>query len=173
MRSRAALAAIFLVAAIGCSKPPPDPYSAYRETVEEKVPGTLDWQLQPVDDGFRASVGPAQAYTELFNAGDRPNAVVILARVANLTDHTLGPPAWVFVSARTCYATEKGDLVSPGRTGNGCVPDNLYVQGVDAATGERLGGFSAYDTPTGWAPGRAGTPEVVTATTQDGTTRLH
>jgi hypothetical protein len=93
--------------------------------------------------------------------------------VENTTDHTLGPPAWVFVTPHTCYATAKGDLVSPGRTGNGCTQENLYVQGVDATTGERLGGFSAFDTPTGWSPTRAGTPEVVVATTQDGTTRLH
>jgi hypothetical protein len=173
MRSRATVAALLLVAAVGCSKPPPDPYAAYRQTIDEKVPGTLDWQLQPVDDGFRASIGPAQAYEELFTAGTRANAVAILARVSNMTDHTLGPPAWVFVTPRTCYATEKGDLVSPGRTGNGCVPENLYVQGVDATTGERLGGFSAFDTPEGWTPARAGTPDVVVATTHDGTTRLH
>jgi hypothetical protein len=173
MRSRSALAAVVLILVIGCSKPPPDPYAAYRQTTIEKVPGTLDWQLQPVDDGFRAAIGPAQAYDELFTAGSRANAVAILARVENTTDRSLGPPAWVFVTPRTCYATAKGDLVSPGRTGNGCTEDNLYVQGVDATTGERLGGFSAYDTPEGWSPARAGTPAVVVATTQDGTTRLH
>jgi hypothetical protein len=118
-------------------------------------------------------VGPVDAYKELFTAGQRANAVAILAQVENTTDHTLGPPAWVFVTPHTCYATAKGDLVSPGRTGNGCTQENLYVQGVDATTGERLGGFSAFDTPTGWSPTRAGTPEVVVATTQDGTTRLH
>jgi len=173
MRSRAAFAAVVLVAAIGCSTPPPDPYAAYRQTVIEDVPGTLDWQLQPIDPDFRAQVGPADAYEELFTAGRRANAIAILAQVENTTDHDVGPPAWVFVTPRTCFATAKGDLVSPGRTGNGCTPENLYVQGVDAATGERLGGFSAFDTPAGWTPSRAGTPEVVVATTQEGTTRLH
>jgi hypothetical protein len=173
MRSRTAFAALVLIVAIGCSKPPPDPYAAYRQTTTEKVPGTLDWELQPVDDGFRAQIGPAQAYEELFTAGSRANAVAILARVGNMSDHSLGPPAWVFVTPHTCYATAKGDLVSPGRTGNGCVQANLYVQGVDATTGERLGGFSAFDTPEGWSPARAGTPAVVVATSQDGTTRLH
>jgi hypothetical protein len=172
MRSRAAFAAL-LLAAFGCSSPPPDPYEAYRQTIVEKVPGTLDWQLQPVDADFRATVAPADAYDELFTAGERATAFAILAQVENTTDHSLGPPAWVFVTPRTCYATAKGDLVSPGRTGNGCTQDNLYVQGVDAATGERLGGFSAFDTPTGWAPTRAGTPPIVLATTQAGTTRLH
>jgi hypothetical protein len=174
MRARAAFATVVLLAAIGCSKPPPDPYAAYRQTITEHVPGTLDWQLQPIEaDDFRAQVGPAQAYQELFTAGERANAIAILAQVGNLTDHSLGPPAWVFVTPRTCYATAKGDLVSPGRTGNGCTQDNLYVQGVDATTGQRLGGFSAYDTPEGWAPSREGTPAVVLATTQAGTTRLH
>jgi hypothetical protein len=173
MRSRAAFAAIVLIVAVGCSQPPPDPYAAYRQTVTEDVPGTLDWQLEPIDADFRAQVDPAQAYQELFSAGERANAVAILARVTNLSDHSVGPPAWVFVTPRTCYATAKGDLVSPGRTGNGCTHDNLYVQGVDATTGERLGGFSAYDTPAGWTPSRAGTPAVVLATTQAGTTRLH
>jgi len=174
MRSRAAFAAVVLLLVGGCSTPPPDPYAAYRQTVAERVPGTLDWQLEPIEEAdFRAQVAPAQAYKELFTAGERANAIAILAQVANLSDHSLGPPAWVFVTPRTCYATAKGDLVSPGRTGNGCTPDNLYVQGVDATTGERLGGFSAYDTPQGWTPAREGTPAVVTATTQAGTTRLH
>jgi hypothetical protein len=173
MRSRAAFAAIVLFVAVGCSKPPPDPYAAYRQTVTEGVPGTLGWQLEPIDADFRAQVGPAQAYQELFTAGERANAFAILAQVQNISDHSVGPPAWVFVTPRTCYATAKGDLVSPGRTGNGCTHDNLYVQGVDATTGERLGGFSAYDTPVGWTPSRAGTPAVVLATTQAGTTRLH
>jgi hypothetical protein len=172
MRWRIAFAAAALVAATGCSKAP-DPYAAYRQTVAEDVPGTLDWGLEPVDGDFRAKVGPVDAYKELFTAGQRANAVAILAQVENTTDHTLGPPAWVFVTPHTCYATAKGDVVSPGRTGNGCTQENLYVQGVDATTGERLGGFSAFDTPTGWSPTRAGTPEVVVATTQDGTTRLH
>jgi hypothetical protein len=173
MRSLSAFAAVALVALIGCSKSPPDPYAAYRQTITEDVPGTLGWQLEPVDADFRAQIDPAAAYQELFTAGQRANAFAILAQVQNTTDHSVGPPAWVFVTPHTCYATAKGDLVSPGRTGNGCTHDNLYVQGVNAVTGERLGGFSAYDTPTGWSPSRAGTPAVVVATTQDGTTRLH
>jgi len=63
--------------------------------------------------------------------------------------------------------------VSPGRTGNGCTEENLYVQGVNATTGEPLGGFSAFLPPGGWTPSREGTPPVVVATTQLGSTRLH
>jgi hypothetical protein len=47
------------------------------------------------------------------------------------------------------------------------------VQGVDATTGEQLGGFTAFDTPTPWVPARAGTPPVVPAKVQAGTTLLH
>src|SRR6476619_1880144 len=173
MRPRVLLVAALVVVAVACSSPPPDPYAAYRQTTTEDVPGTLDWQIGPVPDDYRPMIGPAQAYDELSAAGTRKHAYAILGQVTNTTDHTVGPPAWVFVTPNTCYATAKGDLVSPGRTGNGCTPDNLYVQGVDASTGERLGGFSAYDSPQGWTPAREGTPAVVTATTQAGTTRLH
>ena len=55
----------------------------------------------------------------------------------------------------------------------GCAPQNLYVQGVNATTGERLGGFTAFDTPIPWVPARAGTPPVVAAKVQAGTTLLH
>lgn len=173
MRPRVLLAAALVVVGVACSSPPPDPYAAYRQTTIEDVPGTLDWQIGPVASDYRPSIGPAQAYDELFTAGDRKHAYAILAQVTNTSDHSVGPPAWVFVTPHTCYATAKGDLVSPGRTGNGCTDQNLYVQGVDATTGERLGGFTAFDTPTPWVPARAGTPQVVTAKVQAGTTLLH
>src|SRR4029079_17129802 len=66
MRSRAAFAAVVLLLAGGCSRPPPDPYAAYRQTVAEKVPGTLDWQLEPIQEGdFRAQVAPAKLTKEV------------------------------------------------------------------------------------------------------------
>ena len=173
MRPRVLLIAALVVVAVACSSSPPDPYAAYRQTQTEDVPGTLDWQIGPVPDGYRPSIGPADAYDELFTAGDRKHAYAILAQVTNTSNHSVGPPAWVFVTPHTCYATAKGDLVSPGRTGDGCTDQNLYVQGVNATTGERLGGFTAFDTPTPWAPARAGTPPVVTAKVQAGTTLLH
>ena len=86
-----------------------------------------------------------------------------------------GPTAWLFVTPHLCFATAKGDLVSPGRFGDGdaCTDDNLYVQGVDARTGEVLGGFTAFDTVEGWTPARAGAPAPIEVRTQAGTTRLH
>ena len=173
MRPRVLLAAALVVVAIGCSSSPPDPYAAYRQTATEDVPGTLEWRIGPVPDGYRAAIGPAQAYDELFTAGDRKHALAILGQVTNTADNSVGPPAWVFVTPHTCYATAKGDLVSPGRTGDGCTDENLYVQGVNATTGERLGGFTAFEPPGGWTPARAGTPPVVPAEVQAGTTLLH
>jgi hypothetical protein len=149
-----------------------DPYAPYRQTRVETVPGTLEWQLRPVDD-FTPAIAPEAAFAKIFQAGRRPDVLVVLARVGTTTTDSVWPPAWIFVSPDMCFATEKGDLVSPGRSGNGCEDENLYVQGVDASTGEPLGGFSAFDTPDGWVPARAGTPEVVVARTQEGTTRLH
>lgn len=175
MQPRLAPAAVLLLGAlaIGCRAPAPDPYAAYRQTRVEEVPGSFDWQLVPVDPDFRATIAPEVAYERVYAAGERPDVIVVLAQVYNAVDDGSGPPAWVFVTPHTCFATAKGDLVSPGRTGDGCVDENLYVQGVDATTGEALGGFSAYEHPVGWLPARAGQPPVVVAATQEGSTRLH
>ena len=70
MRPRVLLSAALVVAAVACSSPSPDPYAAYRQTTTEDVPGTLDWQIGPVPDDYRPTIGPAQAYDELFDAGD-------------------------------------------------------------------------------------------------------
>jgi len=172
MQPRALVAAAALAAVLsGCSSPP-DPYASYRQTRVEDVPGTFGWQLLPLDAGYRPTIAPEDAYAKVYGAGEQPDATAILAQVANTDEGTLGPPAWVFVTPDTCFATEKGDLVSPGRSDDGCTNDNLYVQGVDATTGETLGGFSAFDSPTGWTPARAGAPATVVVTTQAGTTRL-
>ena len=40
----------------------------------------------------------------------------------------VGPPAWVFITPNTCFATAKGDLVSPGRSGNGFSLTHYCVQ---------------------------------------------
>src|SRR3954467_7883334 len=142
MRPRVLLVAALVVAAVACSSSAPDPYAAYRQARTEDVPGTLDWQIGPVPPDYRASIGPTDAYDQLFDAGSRRRAYAILAPVTNPTHHTARPPAWVFVPPRTCYATAKGDLVSPGRTGNGFKSHHLYVQRVNATTGARLGGLT-------------------------------
>ena len=166
------MAAALLVILSGCTSAP-DPYAAYRQTTVEDIPGTFDWQLHPVDGDYRPTVTPQDAYAKVFEAGKRPQALAVLGRVGNTVDDSLAPPAWIFITPDMCFATAKGDLVSPGRSGNGCTDQNLYVQGVDATTGEPLGGFAAFDPPTHWEPARAGQPTSVVATTQDGSTLLH
>jgi hypothetical protein len=174
MRGRAFVAvAAMLLVSTACHQAPADPYAPYRQIDTELVPGSFDWFIEPVAADFRPSIGPAEAYEEVYGAGREPEAVAVLGQVKNRVENTLGPPAWIFITPHTCFATAKGDLVSPGRTGNGCSEDNLYVQGVNAETGETLGGFSAYMPVQGWTPAREGTPPTVDATTQFGTTRLH
>jgi hypothetical protein len=172
MRGRALVAAA-AIALAACRSSPPDPYAAYRQTVAERVPGSFDWEIQPVPGDYRPAIGPAEAYEEVYAAGRQPDATAILGQAKNDLSAEPGPPAWIFLTPDTCFATAKGDLVSPGRTGNGCTEENLYVQGVNATTGEALGGFSAFMPPQGWTPSREGTPPVVVATTQLGATRLH
>jgi hypothetical protein len=156
---------------IACAEEP-DPYAAYRQTTAAAIPGSFDWALEPVDEDFRAAIDPGSAFQDVFEAGSRPSALVILGRVRNTYDGTMGPPAWIFVTPHMCFATAKGDLVAPGRTGDGCVDENLYVQGVDAATGAPLGGFPAFEPVDGWSPARAGTPSPIDVTTPRGTTTL-
>lgn len=165
---------LVLAAALLVSCGEPDPTHAYRLTDAGPVPGTFDWSLEPPED-VTPAIGPAEAYRELPGAGEEPQVFVALGRVRSEYDGSVGPTAWLFVTPHLCFATAKGDLVSPGRfgDGDGCTDDNLYVQGVDAATGEVLGGFSAFLPPGGWTPAREGVPAPTVVTTQAGTTRLH
>ena len=167
------LAAGVLVVAVLVSCSDPDPSAPYRLTGAEEVPGSFDWSLLPPEDDPEISV--ADAFGRLPGAGEEPSSFVALGRVRNEFDGALGPTAWLFITPHLCFATAKGDLVSPGRfgDGDGCTDDNLYVQGVDARTGEVLGGFTAFDTVEGWTPARAGLPSPIDVRTQAGTTRLH
>lgn len=169
------IALVLAVTALGttaCGGAPSDPFGAYRQMRAEEIPGAFDWALEPVDPTFRPSVAPDVAYGSVYDAGAHPRALAVLGRVRYLYDGTLGPPAWVFVTPHMCFATEKGDLVSPGRTGDGCEQANLYVQGVDATTGVSLGGFPAYMPVDGWTPAREGTPAPLATTTARGVTIL-
>lgn len=168
---RATTIIVALTTLAACAEEP-DPFAAYRQTAAEEIPGSFDWALEPVDEGFRAAIGPDTAFAAVFEAGGRTSALTILGRVRNTYNGAIGPPAWIFVTPHMCFATAKGDLVSPGRSGDGCVDENLYVQGVDATTGETLGGFQAFEPAGGWTPARAGTPTPLQVTTERGTTRL-
>lgn len=169
-RTSAAICIAVTLVACGGS----DPHDAYRLVEAQQVPGSFDWSLLPPGDEA-PMIEPADAYTRLPGAGEQPEALVALGRVRGEFDGAVGPTAWLFVTPHLCFATAKGDLVSPGRfgDGDGCTDENLYVQGVDAMTGEVLGGFSAFQPPGGWEPTREGTPAMTVVTTQEGTTRLH
>jgi hypothetical protein len=147
-----------------------DPYAVYRQARGEPIPGTFAWTLQPPSGGT-PRLSPAQAYRRLPGAGTEPDVMATLAIIENGDDGSRTPTAWVFITRNLCYFTAKGDLVSPGRSGgDGCTPDNLLVQAVDADTGDLVRVFSAFDLTHGWSPDREGDPATAQAT---GTTRFH
>ena len=86
--------------------------------------------------------------------------------------HTTGDvdwgPSWVFFTNDLCYFTAKGDYVSPSRAGegDGCRPRNMFVQVVDATSGELRAVFEAYDADLTWLPERLGTPAQVAGSTR-------
>jgi hypothetical protein len=59
--------------------------------------------------------------------------------------------------------------VSPSRAGqdDGCTPNNILVQVVDAQNGRFIAAFDAFDVDGGWLPAREGDPQA------SPTTRFH
>jgi hypothetical protein len=148
----AALAAV--LAACGTSRP--DPYAGFRQAGTEAIPGTFDWQLDPPGDS-RPSLSPERAYAGLPGAGTQHDVMLTFAVIRNERDGSVTPPSWVFITRHLCFFSAKGDLVSPGRFGDGdaCTQNNLLVQAVDASTGRLVSVFSAYDVTDGWIPTRS------------------
>jgi hypothetical protein len=143
------------------------PYAALRQAVEQPVPGTFGYVLGP-PEGV-ATADPNTAYTRLLGAADDRDVALTLATVTNADEGYEWGPAWVFITHDLCYFTAKGDLVSPGRSGrdDACTRRNMLVQVVDAASGDMVAAFPAFDLDLGWLPQREGTP------TQAGVTRFH
>jgi hypothetical protein len=143
------------------------PYAALRQAVEQPIPGTFGYVLGPPGGG--AAADPTEAYARLLGAADDRDVALTLATVTNLDEGYEWGPAWVFVTHDLCYFTAKGDLVSPGRSGNedACTKRNMLVQVVDAASGDMVAAFPAFDLGLGWLPQREGTPS------QAGVTRFH
>ena len=155
-----------LVVAVSCSHGP-DTFAALRQATVEAVPGTLGYELEPVGD-FRPEIAPDADYSALARRTDGA-VMVTLATVHDIDYGTSWGPAWVFFARDVCYATSKGDLVSPTRSGNDpCSDANMWVQVIDASSGASLGSFSAYDGSGRWLPDHAGDPSQV-----PGTTRFH
>lgn len=157
---------VCLVAAASCAHGP-DTFGPLRQATVEAVPGTLSYELEPVGD-FRPQVTPDADYAAL--AQRTPGTVTVTLATVHDTDFgTRWGPAWVFFARGVCFATSKGDVVSPARSGNdACTDANIWVQAIDATSGATLGSFTAYDGSERWVPQREGDPSQV-----PGTTRFH
>jgi len=158
--------AMCLLAAASCSHAP-DTFGPLRQATVEAIPGTLSYELEPVGD-FSPTIAPDADYEAL--ARRTPGSVTVTLATVHDTDFgTRWGPAWVFFARDVCFATSKGDVVSPARSGNDpCTDANIWVQAIDAASGATLGSFTAYDGSERWAPDRDGDPSQV-----PGTTRFH
>ena len=157
---------ISLIAWTACTHVP-DPYEPLRQATTEPIPGTFSYVLVPVG-GFHPSFEPDTAYAKLVERAPGP-VTITLATVHDTDFDATWGPAWVFFARDVCFATAKGDVVSPARSGNdACSDANMWVQVIDATSGDPLGSFTAYDDTTTWIPDREGDPTQVA-----GATRFH
>jgi hypothetical protein len=158
------MAALFVGTACAAE---PDRYAPLRQATTQPIPGTFSFVLEPVGD-FRPSFDPDPEYAELVERA--PSGVTITLATVHDTDFgTTWGPAWVLFARDICFATSKGDVVSPARSGNEpCSDANMWVRVIDASDGSSLGSFTAYDGTTTWVPDREGDPAQVA-----GTTRFH
>src|SRR5438093_439800 len=128
-----------------------------RAAMVEAIPGTFSYELEPVE-GFRPQIAPGADYTALTRR-TMGTVMVTLATVHDTDFGTRWGPAWVFFARDVCFATSKGDVVSPARSGNdACTDANMWVQVIDATSGATLGSFTAYERSERWMPERAGGP---------------
>jgi hypothetical protein len=144
-----------------------DPYEPLRQAEVQEVPGTFGFELSPVA-GQIAPVDPLAPYSELPGAGNDRRVALTLAMVSSETEGASWGPAWVYFTWDLCFFTAKGDFVSPSRAGleDGCTPENVLVQVVDARTGEAIASFDAYDEGGDWLPAREGTADQVASMTR-------
>jgi len=144
-----------------------DPFAAFHQVREQTIPGTFGYVLAPADG--RPEMAPETAYGDLLGSGRGLDVSLTYAIVRNDRDGIEWGPAWVYLTHDLCYFTAKGDFVSPSRAGedDGCTPDNILVQVVDADTGRFVAAFDAFDVDGGWLPARAGDPQT------SPTTRFH
>lgn len=166
MRGSALLVTVLLVAAAACGGGP-GPYEPLHQAVRQEIPGTFGYTLVPVD-GFTTEVDPAASWRDLPGAGRGADVSVTLAEVENPAEGVDWGPSWVYFTNDLCYFTAKGDFVSPSRAGedDGCAPQNVLVQVVDANSGEFRAVFEAYDADLTWLPDRVGSPDQVPGATR-------
>ena len=165
MRAAAFLVATLTIVACGSSSPPA--YEPLRQATRQEIPGTFGYDLVPVGD-FQPTVDPSRIWLSLAGAGTGTDVSVTLAEVVHTSESINWGPSWVFFTNDLCYFTAKGDYVSPSRAGesDGCRPSNMFVQVVDASSGELRAVFEAYDADLSWLPERLGTPAQVARTTR-------
>jgi hypothetical protein len=156
-----------VVVCVACNRGETSRFEVLHQSERQEIPGTFGYQLVPVD-GFRAEIDPAVAWRELPGAGEGTDVSVTLAEVESPTDGADWGPSWVYFTHDLCYFTAEGDFVSPSRAGetDGCTPQNVLVQIVDASSGEFRGVFEAYDDDLTWLPARTGTPDQVAGATR-------
>jgi hypothetical protein len=168
VRATAALVAVATMGLASCvGQTDPGPYEPLHQAARQEIPGTFGYDLVPVD-GFETEVDPAAAWRDLPGAGRGADVSVTLAEVENPSVGVDWGPSWVFFTNDLCYFTAKGDFVSPSRSGqdDGCTPQNVLVQVVDASSGEFRAVFEAYDADLTWLPQRVGSPDQVPGATR-------
>ena len=119
MRPRVLLSAALVVVvsspAVRHPRPTPTPRIARRRPRTSPARSTGRSARSPTITAPRSD--RRRPTTELFDAGTQKTPTRSWGRSPTRPTTRVGPPAWVFVTPNTCYATAKGDLVSPGRTG--------------------------------------------------------
>ena len=159
--------ALAALAAWRTTRPGDDPFAAFHQARTQPIPGTFGYVLDPADG--QPSIPPETAYRSLLGSGDGLDVSLTYAVVRNDREGVQWGPAWVYLTHDLCLFTAKGDFVSPSRAGedDGCTPNNILVQVVDAQSGRFVAAFDAFDLHGGWLPARAGDPQA------SPTTRFH
>jgi len=167
VRHAALLITFLTIVTVACGGDEPNPYGPLHQSERQEIPGTFGYDLVPVG-GFATEIDPATAWRDLPGAGRGAEVSVTLAEVENAAEGVDWGPSWVYFTNDLCYFTAKGDFVSPARTGegDGCTPQNVLVQVVDATSGEFRAVFEAYDADLTWLPTRAGSPDQVPGATR-------
>jgi len=150
------------VVAIGGEDPS---YPALRQTARQEIPGALGIVLDPPPEAFDPTIAPSRARRiGTFGQKALGSAVLSLAVIRDefqpdARGGGFGEPAWVVVTRGICIASFKGELVASSRhpeTQGLCTAKNLWLDVVDARTGQRLQGLRGYDESEEWTPHVAG-----------------
>lgn len=135
-------------------------YASLRQAATESIPGTLGVRLEPPPNGFTPAISAARAARLGARGASHAKATLTLAVVRDefsAPSNTATRPAWVVITRAQCFASFKGELVAssrhPEKQGQ-CTRANLWIEVIDAASGERLYGLRGYDESKRWSPER-------------------